>query len=84
MNEALQNTLKRVMKTLPEAYVLYVGLTRKGIGIPVVRVLVEGDLQPIGSPLTLASNRMLAFAKNINSNLKILQYEELYMGIYPH
>lgn len=63
---------------------VYFDLTRESIGIPVVRVLMTSPVQTLASPLTVVSQRTLSFQNIMGYSEQKVEYEDLYMGIYPH
>ena len=84
VRDALNYTISRIRNTLPECDILFVDLTREAIGIPVVKMLIVGDVQRINEPIVAASSRMFDFGKKMGYSDTIPKIEELYMGPHPH
>ncbi|RKM63322.1 hypothetical protein D6856_04160 [Butyrivibrio sp. XB500-5] len=75
----------RIKEVLGEdADILYTNLTKKSIGIPVVRVIVEGDVQRTGDPVRAVSARTLKYPVYKKVSNKEAVIEDLYLGPYPH
>ena len=84
VDNALQKTLDLIQLRLPSADILYVDLTKDGINIPAVRVIITGDIQHLNIPPVSVSPRTLNFCINMGYASKPAEYQELYLGDYPH
>ena len=84
VKEILDDVVSRVKKAIPNCDIVFVNLTREKIGIPVVRVIITGDIQRLSLPLITISKRLYDFQRNMGYSDKVPEYEELYMGPYPH
>lgn len=84
IDDLLSEVIEKIKHVIPDCDILFVDLTRDAIGIPVVRVLITGDIQRLSLPLITASKRLFEFQKKMRYSDKVPSYEELYMGPYPH
>ena len=82
VGDILRQTVAILQNKIKDIDIVFVDLTRKAIGIPVVRVLVVGDFQPVALPMISVSPRTFLQGKKYGSHEP--KYEDLYMGIYPH
>lgn len=64
--------------------VYYVDLTKPGMDIKVVRVIITGDFQTMNFPIISASKRMFEFGIRCGYSDKKSTYEELFMGAHQH
>lgn len=64
--------------------VYYVELTKPGMDVKVVRVIVTGDIQRLNHPIISTSKRMFEFGIRCGYSDKLTTYEELFMGNYQH
>ena len=84
VKEMLDNVVTKIKKAIPNSDILFYDLTRRSIGIPVVRTIVTGDIQRMSLPLITVSPRLMQFQKTYGYSDSIPKYESLYMGPYPH
>lgn len=82
VGDILRQTVAILQNKIKDIDIVFVDLTREAIGIPVVRVLVVGDFQPVALPMISVSPRTFLQGKKDGSHGP--KYEDLYMGIYPH
>ncbi|HEM5209878.1 TPA: YcaO-like family protein [Streptococcus suis] len=64
--------------------IYFVDLTKKGMDIKVVRVVVTGEIQRLNHPILSASNRLFEFGIRCGYSNEPISYEELFMGDYQH
>lgn len=84
VREVLNEVIRKVCHAVPNADIIAVDLTREFFNnIPAVRVIGTGDLQTLNIPLISVSPRLYKFQKNMGYGDE-LQYDQLYMGNYPH
>ena len=72
VDNALQKTLDLIQLRLPSADILYVDLTKDGINIPAVRVIITGDIQHLNIPPVSVSPRTLNFCINMGYALSLI------------
>ena len=84
VDESIGYVIGRIKATIPDADVLFVNMTRKGIGIPVVKVFITKGTQIIGEPLLVTADRLYTFQKDMGYGEKVVGYDELYLAHYPH
>jgi thiazole/oxazole-forming peptide maturase SagD family component len=84
VDESIGYVIGKIRQTIPDADVLFVDMTRKGIGIPVVKVFITKGTQLMGEPLLVTSDRLYTFQKDMGYGEKAVGYDELYLSRYPH
>ena len=84
VKEMLDSAIARIKKAVPNCDILFYNLTRSSIGVPVVRTIVTGDIQRMSLPLITVSPRLMKFQQLYGYSKNKPQYEQLYMGPYPH
>lgn len=84
VKQGIDTVTKRLKSAIPNSDVLFVDLTRKVLDVPVVRVLVTGDIQRLSRPMTSISPRMFTFGKRMGYGTISPSITELYLGPYPH
>lgn len=84
VHQLIEMTVEQIKSRIPNADVLYVNLSRKELGVPAVRVLVSGDIQRLNYPLLSISPRMYSFTSIMGYDKKTVNYDNLYLGSYPH
>ena len=85
VKEMIDSVSDRIRSVLGEkSDILFVDLTKDFIGIPVVRVIIEGDIQRTGDPVRAVSRRTLSYPVYMGYGDKEASVEELYLGPYPH
>lgn len=81
--ELIQKIAKKIKKEI-DGNVYYVELTKPGMDVKVVRVIVTGDIQRLNHPIISASKRLFEFGIKCGYSDKLTTYEELFMGNYQH
>lgn len=84
VDDAIREAINLIQLKLPGADILYVDLTKDGINIPATRVIITGDIQRLNIPPVSVSPRTLNFCINMGYANKPAEYQELYLGNYPH
>ena len=84
VDESISYVIGKIKETIPDTDVLFVDMTRKGIGIPVVKVFITKGTQLMGEPLLVTSDRLFTFQKDMGYGDKVVGYDELYLSHYPH
>ena len=84
VDQSIEYVISRIKAVQPDADILFVDLTRKGIGIPVVKVIITKGTQLMGEPLLVASERLFEFQRSMGYSDKRPDYKELYLAPYPH
>ena len=84
VKEMLDSVIMKIKKAVPNCDILFYNLTRSSIGVPVVRTIVTGDIQRMSLPLITVSPRLIKFQQIYGYSKNMPQYEQLYMGPYPH
>lgn len=84
VNAILDEVIGLLKSRLPNCDVLYVNLTHKVLGVPVVRIIVTGDIQRLNYPLISVSPRTYNFNHIMGYGEKTVSFEDLYLGPYPH
>lgn len=84
VDQSIEYVISRIKAVQPDADILFVDLTREGIGIPVVKVLITKGTQLMGEPLLVASERLFEFQRKMGYSDKRQEYTELYLAPYPH
>ncbi|MCR5756097.1 MAG: YcaO-like family protein, partial [Acetatifactor sp.] len=84
VDESIRYVIGKIRNAIPNAEVLYVDLTRKGIGVPVVKVFITKGTQLMGEPLLVTSDRLYSFQKDMGYSEQGVNYDELYLAPYPH
>lgn len=84
VDESLKYVMDKVKAVQPDADILYVDLTRPGIGIPVVKIFITKGTQLMGEPLLVTSERIYSFQKTMGYSENTAKYTELYLAPYPH
>lgn len=84
VDDAIREAINLIQLKLPGADILYVDLTKDGINIPATRVIITGDIQRLNIPPVSVSPRTLNFCINMGYANKPAEYQELYLGDYPH
>ncbi len=84
VNEAIKVTIAQLQQKIPNCDVLYVNLTRDILNVPVVRVIITGDIQVLNYPLVCVSPRTYQFGKLTGYSDVNTTYDDLYLGPYPH
>lgn len=81
---AIRETTKRLSKCIQGCDILFVDLTKTGLDIPVVRVLITGNIQHLNLPIISISPRMYEFPLHMGYSNEPSTLENLYLGPYPH
>ncbi len=84
VDESIKYVIGKIKAVIPDADVLFVDLTRKGIDIPVVKVFITKGTQLMGEPLLVTADRLYTFQKDMGYGEKAVGYDELYLAHYPH
>lgn len=84
LSSVYETTMEKLRDLGEDFDLIYVDLTKKSIKIPTVRVIATPHLQPIASPMVIGSKRLFTFQNKIIGREKPVNFEELYLGIYPH
>ncbi len=85
VHDMIDTVSQRIREVLGEnSDILYADLTKDAIGVPVVRVIVEGDIQRTGDPIRALSRRTLEYPVVMGYSEKQAEIQELYLGPYPH
>lgn len=77
--------IKKVAKQVKEKVggdVYYVDITKPGMNVKVVKVVITGDIQLINVPMISTSKRIFDFGITCGYSDKKATYEELFMGQY--
>jgi len=84
VTDDIKKVIALLQNSIPDIDVVVVNLTKEILGIPVVRVIVGGGIQPIAEPILSTSKRLLDLPQKFGYRSEKLTYEELYNGPYPH
>ena len=84
VEKMIEATIKQIRNVMPNCDVLYVNLTNHALGVPVVRVIITGEMQMMNYPLISISPRLYNFAEKMGYSSKTGKINELYFGPYPH
>ncbi|MCL2188213.1 MAG: YcaO-like family protein [Defluviitaleaceae bacterium] len=79
------NIIKKVADQVKEKVggdVYYVDMTKPGMNVKVVKVIITGDIQTINVPMISTSKRIFDFGVTCGYSDKEATYEELFMGQY--
>lgn len=81
---ALLEVVARIKKAIPDCDILFVDLTKQGLGVPVVRVLIVGDIQILNRPMLSISPRTFQFGEAMGYMDRRPEMTDFFMGQYPH
>ena len=84
VSEDIRTVVNRIRSVIPHAELMAVNLTRKHLGIPVVRVIAGGGIQKNAEPILSASDRLFNLPVLMGHRDEPLGYDDLYNGSYPH
>ena len=84
VDSVIKEVVNRLKKAIENLDIIIVNMTRDFFGIPVVRVIITGNIQVLNVPLISVSPRLFEFPVKMGYSNRALRYEELYMGNYPH
>ncbi len=71
-------------ESIPNSDVIVVNLTKEALGVPVVRVVVEGGLQRFAKPTIAAHQRLFELPVKMGFSQHRLDFRELFNGPFPH
>ena len=84
VKQAIEDAVETITRRLPGSDILYVNLTKKGLDVPVVRVVITGDIQRLNIPIISVSPRMYDFPVKMGYSKERTLLRDLYLGPYPH
>ena len=84
VKNAIDSVVNLIRTRIPDCDILVVDLTKDVLEIPVVRVIVSGDIQRLNHPLISMSQRLFDFEKTMGYSDKEPEVVDLYLGSYPH
>ena len=84
VKNAIDSVVNLIRTRIPDCDILVVDLTKDVLEIPVIRVIVSGDIQRLNHPLISMSQRLFDFEKTMGYSDKEPEVVDLYLGSYPH